>query len=89
MATSVIALLLAYVHAVLGLVSQLPPQTRTVILKGPSFIPDTIDPATSSQGHGLDKRGQEGAFTLCGDQESPCPEHGHPVLLQRLFVKQR
>lgn len=78
----VIALLLAYVYAVLGLVSTLPPRTRTVLLKDPSPIPDTIDQVIPSQGRGLDDRVEQLAFTLCGDQENHCSEHGHPVRSQ-------
>jgi len=77
--------LLAYIHAVLGLISKLPPHTRTVLLKGPSSIPDTIDQVLSSQDHGLDKRGEQGVFTLCGDQENYCSEHGHPVCSEDSF----
>ncbi len=76
-----IVLLLAYIHAVLGLVSKLPPHTRTVFLKDPTSTPDTIDQVWSPQGHGLDKREEQVIFTLCGDQESYCAEHGHPVWL--------
>ncbi len=81
MVTFLIVLLLAYIHAVLGLVSKLPHHTRTVLLKGPSSTPDTIDQVLSPQDLGLDKRGEQVAFTLCGDQEIHCAEYGHPVWL--------
>ena len=81
MAILAIVLVLAYIHAVLGLINRLRPQAHTVLLKDPNFIPNTIDQALSSVNPGLDKREVQANLTYAESQESGYSEYGHPVWL--------
>lgn len=84
--------LLAWIVAVECLSSKVALQTRTSSLRAPSLSPISTDTKLLSREYGLDKRASQEAFTLCGDQQSHCADHGRPVsnpvsLLKMLSLK--